>query len=399
MNDLNVFKTRNNIYYRQQATDMSDTEQDTNLRLPFMDPAQNANPENADSSRAAPAISGNATISDNIATSRIQNNHADNILNINPRSPQSPTSTVGFENADMNNNNRTPAATATNPFDLNAGMPNNVLNSNTLLPVMPNFPITNIKLNIPPFSKYNAERWFKLFELQLKNFNVTDDRFKFNLLLAKLSDESAEFAMDIAETGNNVTPYLNTKMHLLNTFKQNSDVTWSEIENMTIGDKRPTIFLHDIFAKNSIAKMPLTRIRSTFIKAMPFHIRNVLRSKSELNINDLARLADELIIYEAEDNRHSNNPVYSLNSSVNSKSVNQSNLDKTLNTFAQTLSKLESRLDQLQTTSHNSNKHTNDKINDNTSNTLCWYHEKFGKKAKKCSSNLCPMNSDIDTLN
>lgn len=65
---------------------------------------------------------------------------------------------------------------------------------------------------------------------------------------------------------------------------------------MQLGDKKPSKFLHEIMVKNSSAQMPNSRIRTIFIRAMPFNILQILQGRPELSLIDISNLADRLIL-------------------------------------------------------------------------------------------------------
>lgn len=263
---------------------------------------------------------------------------------------------------------------------------------------------SNIKINIPPFNKFQPQRWFDLLDLQFANLKITSEAIKFNTLLAKLTDEAAEYAMDEGPGTDNssvsLTPYSNTKCRLLSAFSQNPNSCWDAIENLELGNTKPTVFLHQLLNKNRIAGMPNSRMRTIFIRAMPTDVRNILLSRQDLSLADLAKLADHMLLSMCHNN--SFHPLVNAltSSKVNSPkpkptSTTDERLIEAVTSLTNSVKQFGNRLTQLE--SHNFNQHiqTHSRSMPTVSSAsqpqICWYHQRFGLRARKCTLPNCTM--------
>lgn len=223
---------------------------------------------------------------------------------------------------------------------------------------------SSVAIKSPPFWNDKSELWFAQLESQFKLANVTVDSTKFYYVVSALSSEDLACVSDIVLNKPNADAYAQIKSRLI---AQNADSESLRLKKLLsgieLGDKKPSKLLYEMqnLAANKISSEIM---KNLWLQRLPLQIQQIL-SISQDDLQALAKMADSIFEISNEDT------VASVSLRVESQ-----NLEKRLTAIEQRLSKIETR--------HRSLSRGRSEVRSSNNRKYCWWHFKFGNKAKKC---------------
>lgn len=248
-------------------------------------------------------------------------------------------------------------------------------------------PISNyiapVSVRPPIFWKANPRIWFCQIEAQFANARITSDLTKYNTVVSSLDGAILSQVSDVILNPPNVNLYVTLKSKLLERFEESEQSRLNTLlTSLTLGDKKPTHLLRQMreLAGGNIGDSAL---KSLFLQRLP-HQAQAMFSISDQSLDQIANLADRFI-------------------EVTSCSVAavQVNTADTTDQITSVLQKLTLEVAALKANSNNasfnrarthfrarstSKNNYKNRSTSRASSDVCWYHKKFGDKAKKCSS-------------
>lgn len=255
---------------------------------------------------------------------------------------------------------------------------------------------TNYSVKLPQFWTSCPDTWFIQTELQFSFKGITDDTTKYQLVVISLSEDVLLKIVDIVHNPPITDKYNHIKKILIERFSLNEDLRLEKLLNESeIGDRKPSEFFHDLSSltiSNSIINNEL--LIKLWMRKLPPAVQMHLIASNLISFNEKLVLADK--IYELSDK----NQISSSNISTISPSSDQlfENMIKITSKLAENIDKLSMDISEIRNNNYirtnNNSVETNDnynRIRDNrvrktNRRNLCWYHEKFGRKAMKCIS-------------
>lgn len=210
--------------------------------------------------------------------------------------------------------------------------------------------ISRLTTELPPFCRSSPEKWFSEAEYQFQLAGITQDNTKYNDLLVALDESLIPLVQDIILDEKNKEKYKSMKSRLIETYQ----LSYVEriiklVDGFTLGDRRPSELLKEM---QSVAPddIPEELIQALWLRLLPHNVRLDLCSVTD-NLEESAKRADA---------------SYKLNK------------DKQ-EILAAMARKTEAAMSRI-------TEHVNRKpltIKQDTPK-ICFYHRKFGTKAKKC---------------
>jgi len=205
--------------------------------------------------------------------------------------------------------------------------------------------VTAVALKLPNFWVGNPEVWFAQAEAQFatRQPQITADDTKYNYVLAALDNAAATEvqALILAPPANG--KYDALRAALVEAFGKTQEQKDAELLALNgLGDRTPTALLRYIQSLNA---NPETLIKAIFLAQLPIEVRRVLAASSKTELSDLAKEADKVMRAAV-----SGSPGVVI-------------------AAARTPSNPTQGSDQ----------------------TLCYFHSRFGKKARNCKGAPCHM--------
>ena len=220
--------------------------------------------------------------------------------------------------------------------------------------------VNAVAVKLPAFWNSKPELWFIQVESQFSTRNITDEITKFNYVVQALDNTTAAEVEAILLSPCNKSSYTSLKQALIKTYGRTQGQKDNELLNLTgLGDRTPSGLLRYIRSLNSD---PSTLLKAIFVKELPENIRITLAASGENDIDKLAEMADNM--YDAAKLQGGLMGVNAVKSSTSQLS-----------------------------SSKNKNK-TPTSINGD----LCFFHARFGSKARKCNKKDCPMQNLVSSI-
>lgn len=243
--------------------------------------------------------------------------------------------------------------------------------SSTAPPVEPVQQIGAVATKIPPFWIANPELWFIRVEAILSLQGITREETKFNRLTAELDEPLMELIKDILTSTTIPAKYEAAKTRLIAHYQDSEEKKIRKLlGGLQIGDLKPSHFLIKI--KNLGGEQVNENImKSIFLDQLSDQTKTIL-SISE--IEDLSKLAEQA------DKIHE---ITTPQVSAVTVSMESSIMEK-LNSLQHQIEELRlNRSRSRQPDNYNNRRRSRSKSKVNKE--ICWYHNKFGSNATKCT--------------
>lgn len=222
-------------------------------------------------------------------------------------------------------------------------------NSSTTISTDGSHDVNAVSLRLPEFWPEDPELWFTRVEAQFALRNISSDETKFNYVIATLDNNAASEVKSILINPPSHQKYSTIKSALLTAFGKSQLQKDAELLSISgLGDRKPTALLRKIQSLNSDIE---TLRRAFFLSQLPQYVRIALAAQNISDIEELAKAADRVV---------------EMQNLCSASTLQAAGIRKTASM-------------------HQSSPSTdNDKPTDKSSNTVCYFHSKFGTKARKC---------------
>lgn len=244
--------------------------------------------------------------------------------------------------------------------------------------------IAAVNVKLPPFWPADPQVWFAQVEAQFATRGITQQRTKFDYVVASLAPEYATEVRDLILQPPAATPYDTIKQQLIQRTAASERRRLQQLFNAEeLGDRKPTQLLRRMqqLLGDKAGTVDSSFIRELFLQRLPSNVRMVLASTPDTaNLEELAELADKIAEVAA--------PSISM---VSTPQLAQE-LER-LRAEVTSLTSLVKSLPQLSAnTSSRSRSHSRSQVRGRTPSphpstepSLCWYHRRFGNDAHKCN--------------
>lgn len=236
--------------------------------------------------------------------------------------------------------------------------------------------VCKVAFRAPPFWETNPELWFGQLESQFHLSGISTDSTKFHSVVAALNADVLSCATDLVRTPPADKMYETLKKRILSQYVQ-SDSTRLKLllQEICLGDKRPSQLLLEM-RNLGAGKVSDEVLRSLWLQRLPVSIQQILSACSESTLDGLAKVADK--VNEVSgctigvagigkfDVHELRNEIASLREEVKQLSLNSRQRYRNQDRDRSVSRKRE-----------NSRKRSE-------SSGLCWYHRRFGVKARDC---------------
>ena len=240
--------------------------------------------------------------------------------------------------------------------------------------------VAAVNLKLPPFWPADPDVWFAQVEAQFSTRGITSQRTKYDYVVASLSPE---FAADVRDLILNVPdrPYDTLKRALMERTCPPEQRRLQRLLHATeLGDRKPSQLLRHMrqLLGNSVTDADRPLLRELFLQRLPPTVRMVLASNAaDTSLEDIAQLADR-IMDVAPPTVAALTPTCSAQDEV-----------KALRTEIDQLKELVTSLASRPPRQRSPSPRRTRRLTPPPSSPnmgLCWYHARFGDRARKCTS-------------
>ena len=228
-----------------------------------------------------------------------------------------------------------------------------------------------VSVKLPPFWPNKAKLWFAQAEAQFQVKGITAEKTMYAYVVSMLDDRTAEQAMDIIETPPEADPYTTLKNRLTKAFALSDSEKADRILDMNgLGDKTPSQCLSSmlLLVPQAEAQDPGFLFRQVFLRQLPSDVRTHLAQTTKTGttsaiLRELAADADKYFSSTGSRIASVSPPVVLPSSQV------------------QTEADVSAVSNQGGNPRHRSQGPV---WGPKPSYTLCFYHARFGDKARSC---------------
>lgn len=235
--------------------------------------------------------------------------------------------------------------------------------------------VSTVSLKLPPFWPSDPEVWFLQVEAQFSTRGVTTQKTRFDYIVSSLSPEIATEVRDLLLQPPADNPYDILKTELIKRTAASEQRKLQQlIGGEELGDRKPTQLLRrmqQLLGGKLNTADANSFLRELFLQRLPANVRMVLASADPATeVGKLAEMADKVMevatpsIRQVEAQKSSD--IQQLREEV-----------ARLTTLVQSLTARNRRRSPSRSCYRSSSPTP-------PSETLCWYHQTFGDKAKHC---------------
>lgn len=251
-------------------------------------------------------------------------------------------------------------------------------------------------LKLPQFYDKYPQQWFVLAESQFRIKNINQESIKYDYLLLALSQDLFATVSDIVQNINDNwnNPGLNPYTLLKEALLERNSLSESQrletlLKDIDIGDRKPSEFYRALKQtagqSDSITEKLITQL---WIRKLPMQIQISLKTLPNPDVKTLLSMADSIYeIFLMNNQGH----LQAIGSSSEQLIKNEhiSRLENQIKLLTESIQKLTTNHTQQSSNFKRFRSRSNSRprnIQSDSTEQLCWYHKKFGTKAKKCIS-------------
>lgn len=243
--------------------------------------------------------------------------------------------------------------------------------------------VHRVAVKLPPFWSDKPKLWFSQADSQFTLSDITNEVTKFHYVVSQLDARIALEIEDVIENPPPLNPYTFLRTKLIDRLSASEEQRVRQlISEEELGDRKPSQFLRHLRSLAGSAIVQDNLLRQLWLKRLPSNVQAILATQSELQLDNIAELADKIVEVSPS------TPTFAVNAALSDKSI-ESNL---LNTIADLqkqvaeLSAFRSCPHHSRSSSNSSRRRSKSQNRSNSNQQICWYHKKFQDKAKKCIS-------------
>ncbi|CAN8023130.1 unnamed protein product, partial [Ixodes persulcatus] len=236
-----------------------------------------------------------------------------------------------------------------------------------------------LAIRLPPFWPADPQLWFAQVESQFVLRRITDQNKEFRHVVSALSSTDAAEVRDIIIAPSPVTPYDGPfKDELVRgTGLSEQRKLQRLLSGEELGDKTPSQLLNRIKELLANATIDDTLFRHLLLQRLPNDVRMMLASADSATLEDLAKLADQIIDVS------NLSGVNQVTQPEKIPAVFCSSIQRRVDELTEMVSALRSSRSPHRRTSPYPTRRFSQSHSPSTQQ--CWYHRTFGADARKCT--------------
>jgi hypothetical protein len=242
----------------------------------------------------------------------------------------------------------------------------------------------------PPFNKANVKIWFLQLEAHFSATNVTSDTQKFYGTVSMVDPAVLPHIKDVLTNPPESTAYETLKQRIIAHYSESEQRQLQKLlTELQLGDRKPSELLRQMeeYAHGNIVNSAL---KTLWLQRLPHNMRAILStSEDDLPLPKLAQMADKIAdsldckpSYEAA-------AIQRPTATDNTTQLLQS-LVQQVATLSERLMQLEANNQQPRRSFNSSRSQSRQRFSSRSPNRspprqICFYHERFGRNARRCT--------------
>lgn len=243
--------------------------------------------------------------------------------------------------------------------------------------------VDRVAVRLPPFWPEDPEVWFVQAEAQFLISGIKEDTTKFYQVISQLDQRYIKEIKDVVKNPPPTGKYEKLKLELTKRLSISRERQITQLlSHEELGDRKPSQFLRHLKTL-AAGEVSDDFLRSLWANRLPPFVRGIIASRTSGSLEDAAELADQ--IYEIT-------PVCQV-ASTSAVPIESNNFDDLLKRLENSISsriqtELKQQIAQLSLRSRGrtpTRRRFRSRSRGKTPG-VCWYHNNFGDKARKCIS-------------
>ena len=250
-----------------------------------------------------------------------------------------------------------------------------------------------MSVKLPPFWEADLATWFVNVEAQFALANIVTDETRYNYVVANLDPKFWAEVQDILRNPPSSGKYDKLKFELIRRLSVSQDQkTRRLLEHEDIGDRKPSQFLRHLrgLAGNVI---PADILRPLWLARLPAFTQAILASQGSKSLDELADLDDAIADANPRAQVFETSSATPLHLLFQQLSVMKSEMADLKATMLNEISELRRPQDNRRRRNCSCPRSASRSRN---RSDVCWYHDRFGNDAKKCTQ-PCSYGAGNDT--
>lgn len=239
--------------------------------------------------------------------------------------------------------------------------------------------LNHVSVRVPPFWPDDPEMWFAQIENQFAIARITSEDTKFSYVAGNLDAKYMREVRDILMNPPQTNKYLHLKTHLIKRLSaSHQEKTRRLLEHEEMGDRKPSQFLRHLQGLAG-ANVPDNLIRSLWLSRLPRSMQAILATQAQADLTTAAELADA--VAETTTGQH----IAETSASSNHFEAMIGQVTARMDAMTtQIIAALSSRQQGSVRRRFRSRSRSRSRQQVVSKDGWCWYHARFGDKARKC---------------
>lgn len=253
-----------------------------------------------------------------------------------------------------------------------------------------------IRIKYPEFDKDNAEVWFWQVESIFDTTKVRSDNKKYLMIIGLMP---TSVMMKLCDLRSNPPAegrqYETIKARIIKEFADSKPTKIMKLlENISLGDRKPSQLLAEMKSRSQDTPINDDLLKELWVRNLPEAVQTVLACDDSKNLAVCAEMADRVM----EAKKRSELTHGRVNEVQKTTSSNGQGHDE-ISSLRKEMEKLTKQIKEIRSRSKSRSKSTGRSRSQTPANKEkreydnCWFHFKFGEKARKCRS-PCKFNDN-----
>lgn len=231
------------------------------------------------------------------------------------------------------------------------------------------------KVHLPSFWQKSPRLWFAQLESEFTFYRISSDNVKYSAIVRHLDEQTMLAVADVIERPPDAEKYQTLKDMLIARFTDSEERRLRLlIAGVELGDKRPSEMLREL-KQLSGGCVTDNILQTLWLQRLPSRVQETLAVVEGVSLEKLAELADKVT------DRNSNAMIAAVEAQPSQQSQVLADLVKKVE--ALTVQQRKSRSRSRHRSKSRQRKDSKDKSD--SEKGLCFYHKRFGAKARRCT--------------
>ncbi|XP_049522567.1 uncharacterized protein LOC125945053 [Dermacentor silvarum] len=152
-----------------------------------------------------------------------------------------------------------------------------------------------VAIKLPPLWVYSPKVWFAQVEAQFSLARITQDRTRYDYVVAHLDARYANEVRDILANPPTANLYEHLKTALIRRLSLSEEQKIRQLQSAELAERKPSQLLRHMRALAGNMQVQDSLLRALWLQRLPPHFQAILQAQVRLPLNELAEIADRVI--------------------------------------------------------------------------------------------------------